>query len=750
MKKRTIVILAAVLAVLLAGGAGGYYVLFLRPYRDAVTTIPQTGVTLSEDEDGGLTLSWPRAENADDYKVELKNGRTTVWSGVFSENRCALPAPDTLRGGTALTVTPRRAYQAPGGAKMRSCDKPLKAAFPAALPSLADLESALDADADVLTLTWTPVEGAVYTVSAADGTALLTTAGGEASLTFGEDIPMPAKNENVSFTLTYAIPGGDVAFSSRVSARVDVAGEDLRGTRLFMQVEELGNNYYRFTWNETRGQRYELQTQDALGQWQTLAVRTDAEELSCTLGPFPPFTDQFFRVIAVGGHTLPDSDFAAEPAETSLFTGPTTMYATVWVVKDLDIWSDTAKSSRVGRATTDKSYCVMGEKDGYFLIYIDGAKGYVDSAWCLINLPDYMGDLVSYDIKNSYDSIFMVHDYGIPGITDTVVTGYEQVGSDYYTVTEERTVRPEIPEADAPDTDAPDTDAPEYDYEALRDLYVPGQVEIRKPSGFLVPLLYPTAKKILTAALAAREDGYRLKIYDAYRPYIATRFLFDLTESLLQTQVPEEVYSRMAGDKWADYLTWLSRPAEPEDEAQTPPEEGETETGSEQDVPEEDIPEEEPRPTFYTVMTDGRYGIGSFLARTGSTHNQGVAVDLTLEVIYSGRELEMQTAMHDLSWNSVLKYNNENANLLQKYMTSAGLGTLSSEWWHFQDNELRKAQSIPLRQQGVTRAGWTADANGWRYRTAEDTYLKDGVYKVDGKSYTFDENGYSDYAAWEN
>ena len=731
MKKRTILILLSVLAVLLAAGAGGYYVLFIRPCHEAVTTIPQSGVKLLEDENGGLTLSWPRAENASDYVVELKNGKSTVWSGTFTENQCALPSLSGLEGGATLTVTPRRAYQVPGGVKMRSCDKPLRAAFPAALPSFSDLKSVLDADADVLTVTWTPVDGAVYTVSSADGTELFSTTGGEASLTFGTDIPMPAKEETVTFLLTYALPGGEVDFSSRVSARVDVAGEDLRGTKLLLQVEDLGNNYYRFTWNETRGQRYELQTEDPLGQWQTLEVRTDAEALSCTLGPFAPFTDQFFRVIAVGGHTLPDSEFAAEPAEVSLFTGPTAMYATVWVQKDLDIWSDTARTARVGRATTDKSYCVMGERDGYFLIYTDGAKGYVDSAWCLINLPDYMGDFVSYDIKNSYDAVYMVHDYGIPGITNTVIPGYEQVGSDYYTVTEERTVRPETGET-------------EPDYEELRELYTTGQTEVRKPANFLVPLLYPTAKKIVQAALLAREDGYRLKIYDAYRPYAATRFLYDLTESLIQTEVPDEVYSRMAGDKWADYLAWLARPVEePIGDAGTGQEGSGTET-------ETALETAEPRPTFYTVMTDGRYGIGSFLARTGSTHNQGVAVDLTLEKIYTGQELEMQTAIHDLSWYSVLNNNNENANLLQKYMTSAGLGTLFSEWWHFQDNELRKAQSIPLRQNGVTRAGWTADPNGWRYRTAENEYLKGGVYQVDGRSYTFDGDGYADYTAWEN
>ena len=153
--------------------------------------------------------------------------------------------------------------------------------------------------------------------------------------------------------------------------------------------------------------------------------------------------------------------------------------------------------------------------------------------------------------------------------------------------------------------------------------------------------------------------------------------------------------------------------------------------------------------SVYTLMTDGRHSLSAFLARSGSMHNLGIAVDLTLETLDRGRELTMQTAMHDLSWYSVLTRNNDNADLLAKFMTGCGLAPLTSEWWHFQDDELRASAELVTRQQGVTRAGWRADNQGWRYRTSEGEFLRDGTYTVDGRRYTFDENGYSDYAAWE-
>ena len=82
----------------------------------------------------------------------------------------------------------------------------------------------------------------------------------------------------------------------------------------------------------------------------------------------------------------------------------------------------------------------------------------------------------------------------------------------------------------------------------------------------------------------------------------------------------------------------------------------------------------------------------------------GIALDLTLETL-DGEELEMQTRMHDLSWYATIDRNNENADLLNKYMTGAGFAILRSEWWHFQDNETRDALELDYYQYGVTRKG---------------------------------------------
>ncbi len=777
------IIAATAVVMFLAAAAAAHFILFTVPYRQAETYMPQGGARLFRNGDGTMTLTWPSAVNADDYLVEFQIGEVSFWT-IREGTSCLMPETVMGTGKMTVTVTPRKRYKTPRGTYTRLCSQPLRATYPAALPSLDSLKTYLDPDADTLTLRWDPVDGGVYTVTDQYGSELFRTDGGEAVIAFGKDVPMPSKDENVTFTVTCGLEGFGVEYSSQVSATVEASGEELRGTKLIMDTEELGNNRFRFTWNETKGERYELQLRKKSGEWQTVREYGDTDELTCTLGPLDAFADYEVRVIALGGTTLPGSEYAATPSETSFTTGPSVKYATIWAMQDLDVWSDTAKSQKVGTATTDRAYCVVDEAEGFFLIYLDGAKGYIDSRYCLINLPDYLGDLVAYDITNSYDSIYMVHDYGIPKITNTVITGYEEVASGSTTEIEMRTVRQDV------DENGNHIDIPDW-----VDLYTTVGVSVEKPTDFLVPLLYPTAQKVLKAALAAREDGYRLKIYDAFRPGAATRFLYDMTLSLIDNEIPEHEYSDMAGDMWMDYYYSLfpdERPAAPEPE----PEDGSTEDpGSGEDVPPEDTepgeetppddpgsgesadtPEEGgeggqgggtqsqgtvipsgngsgsgPRPSFYTLMTDGRYRLGNFLAQSGSYHNFGLAVDLTLEEIDTGRELLMQTAIHDLSWYSVLSENNDNANLLASYMTGADLNTLVSEWWHFQDNETdRSLRDLKQRWNGVTRAGWVADDNGWRYRTHENEFLTSGTYEVDGRTYTFDENGYSDYAAWEN
>lgn len=180
------------------------------------------------------------------------------------------------------------------------------------------------------------------------------------------------------------------------------------------------------------------------------------------------------------------------------------------------------------------------------------------------------------------------------------------------------------------------------------------------------------------------------------------------------------------------------------------PETGEPPAEDGEEPPEE--PEEIPdNPTYGAIMTDnGRFRLGSFLAAVTSAHNRGIALDLTLETADVQAELEMQSAIHDLSWYSAVYLNNDNAELLAGYMTGTGMAGLSSEWWHFQDNETREAIGLTsYLYKGVDAGGWTRDDRGWRYRDPSGRYYRGTTITVDGKRYTMDRDGYTSQAPAE-
>ena len=103
----------------------------------------------------------------------------------------------------------------------------------------------------------------------------------------------------------------------------------------------------------------------------------------------------------------------------------------------------------------------------------------------------------------------------------------------------------------------------------------------------------------------------------------------------------------------------------------------------------------------------------------------------------------MQAPIHDLSWYAAAYRNNDNAKLLEQYMTGVGMRGLTSEWWHFQDDETREAIGLTsYLTKGVSVEGWKKDDNGWRYRAADGSYYTSGTYRVGGESCTFDSEGY--------
>jgi D-alanyl-D-alanine dipeptidase len=86
----------------------------------------------------------------------------------------------------------------------------------------------------------------------------------------------------------------------------------------------------------------------------------------------------------------------------------------------------------------------------------------------------------------------------------------------------------------------------------------------------------------------------------------------------------------------------------------------------------------------------------SFLAnpKTGSRHNRGVTVDLTL-VDSNGNELDMPSGFDDFSSaayrsnTAMTAAQRKNLATLTTVMTQCGFNTLDSEWWHYEDSNYK-------------------------------------------------------------
>jgi len=582
------------------------------------------------------------------------------------------------------------------------------------------------------------------------------------------DAAMPGYGRPLRAAVRAAVWGEGYVLCGPASNVISVERQDLLGDELHLAYQEPEPRVFTLEWDEVRGERYELQEWDG-EDWVLLEALDPAERFAYDLGRLRSGSRHRFRVeVTDANGTLRSS----EEVEFSASVDP--LYATVWPIIDQEYYESAGASSpSLGKIPGGTALCVLEEQGDWFRVRYKDKYGYVDSRFCMINLPEYVGDHCEYDITNSYQSIFKVHENPIALITDQVIAGFEY-----------------IQEADGE---------------------------------FLVPYLYPCAKKLLAAARQAEEDGYRLKIYEAFRPNEATRYLYDTTAAQLDWAAlvyEEEGEERAAIDPvtgWAVDLAdglltdpetgeKLSRedlallqqeeaglkaegedglppadgedpdgtasagseapeapvvpdpsqpfiflpgedtedesglmPAEPVPEAQEDPQDGETEGEDGEEEPEEEYD------TYFKIMTDnGRFHLGSFLARVTSAHNRGIALDLTLERIDSGEELEMQSAIHDLSWYSAAYLNNDNAKLLEKYMTGVGMRGLTSEWWHFQDDETR--ESIGLSSylyKGVDMGGWTRDDRGWRYRDKDGSFFKNTAVTVDGKRWTLDGDGYA-------
>lgn len=673
------VIVAIVVIVLLLGAAAVAVFGFWLPYRNAESFMTQGQMVLRELEDGKLQLTWPQASVKDRYLLEVRedNGTETpyIHTRVYTtDNTWTL---SQLPMDKALTISIRTVvdYRQLWLEKERISENELAITTTLEPPTLQGMEWTADENTKTVTLTydlaedewcrlyWQDENGQWQEVQDTDQTQQL--------LTFGDngEFPVPAFGEYTFFQASVYRLDPQLAYYGNISCGFAVQRDDLLGRDLNPVITDDGYNVSTITWEETKGETYQVQRLDLVtGEWETLVEIPGDGERTYTTDHMPVNRTYTYRVVAVGGQTMPNSDLAAVSGDLEQKTKESPIYCTIWPLKDLKTYADPQKTTAVSSIKAGSAWCVVEEQGDMFGIRQDGQIRYVESNYCLINLPEYMGDMCSYDITNSYHSLYMVHEFEIPEVTNVVTKGYEKV---------------------------------------------------KMQNGeYLVPLLYTTAKRLAEASRIALKEGYQLKIYDAFRPQAATVQIYDLTEKILKEELPEKPFT----NKYT--LEQLKLPE--------PKKEIDPETKEEKEVP----------LTYEDVMVTEQYTLNYFLAQGGSMHNLGLALDLTMVDLNTGKEVKMQTSMHDLSHYSVIYKNNDAANKLKEIMTAAGFSGLVSEWWHYQDNEARDTINPPALWNGVSPGSWMADDNGWKFRNSNGVYCKDGTFTIDGTKYTFDAEGY--------
>jgi D-alanyl-D-alanine dipeptidase len=96
---------------------------------------------------------------------------------------------------------------------------------------------------------------------------------------------------------------------------------------------------------------------------------------------------------------------------------------------------------------------------------------------------------------------------------------------------------------------------------------------------------------------------------------------------------------------------------------------------------------------MWKIYPDSRY-VGN-PNTTGSVHNKGCAVDISL-VDLEGKELDMGTAFDHFGKESHHAYSNlpdtvlSNRKLLKETMEAHGFGSITSEWWHYNFKSAKK------------------------------------------------------------
>ena len=151
-------------------------------------------------------------------------------------------------------------------------------------------------------------------------------------------------------------------------------------------------------------------------------------------------------------------------------------------------------------------------------------------------------------------------------------------------------------------------------------------------NGYKAPRAYMTKKALAALAKAAadlRAQGYRLLIWDAYRPQKAVD----------------------------NFVAWINNPNDPGDK------------------------------TFYPTLEKSDLLAGNYImAKSG--HTRGSTVDLTLITkdggfVDMGGTFDLFSEISHPDYKKISKKQKKNRKILRNAMIKAGFNPLDSEWWHF-------------------------------------------------------------------
>lgn len=608
--------------------------------------VAPTGNLVLQEADGGWLLSWPAAKKADFYQVTIAPqddpDKPIYRQYTDAQPQILLPALPT-DGNYCLKINSVLDFSSLFGQQRRYSNEALEVVTDFTVPTLEDFDYRYDAATHHFTTRVKLSDGALwsYQLSTQSGQLLDSRDCNSetAELSFGSSgtYPMPDLADPYILTIYPYRQDGSLSFYAGKADSILIRADWLAYSLPVLQAETLEKNSYRLSWNCDPALTSELQYRSsAAGQWKTVSDSTD--------GVYSVYLkageERRYRVAAY------DEDGVEQTSSEELVLEGTdlALNSTIWPTRDLPVYASATGNDTLTTVSAGTGLWVLALENGRFGVWLPEQEcmGYLDSNSCMINLPEYLGSLCSYNITNSYNSAYTIHDIPIPDVTGTIIPGYEHIYQDN--------------------------------------------------GEFLVPLLYPTAQKLFQAALFAQQQGFRLKIYDAYRPGLATEVLYDRTMAILNDPLP--TYTAYGIDTYGELM-----------------------------------------------MGGGGFSLNSFLAKGTSMHNLGLALDLTLED-ENGKDLVMQATIHDLSCYAAQYRNNDNAKRLWDIMTSAGFGDLSTEWWHFQDNDAKNTLSPVRVQNGFTGACWIHDNIGWRYRTDSGSFYSNGNATIGQKTYHFDASGY--------